>query len=311
MMQIVKYHSGLKTTWDAFNARALNGTLLFYRDFMEYHAHRFTDHSLLFYEKNKLVALLPLHAEKKEVFSHRGLTFGGFVVSERVTTGRQLQLLEQLRLYLRQQAFETLWYQAPPVIYCRQPMQADLFAFTALGALLGRRTVVSTLDLTGPPAYSQLRKRCLKKALGNGIIIQQSDDLTNYMSLVAATHTRAGLPPPTHTAAELLYLKNLFPAQITLWAAYHGPALVGGVLTFDHGLVVNAQYLATSPAGKELHALDLLLHTLITAYQDQKKYLSLGTSADDGPYGINETLLRNKESYGARPVLQDTYRLDL
>jgi hypothetical protein len=47
-MQIVRYHPSLKPRWDTFVAGSKNATFLFYRDYMDYHADRFCDHSLLF-----------------------------------------------------------------------------------------------------------------------------------------------------------------------------------------------------------------------------------------------------------------------
>ena len=40
-------------------------------------------------------------------------------------------------------------------------------------------------------------------------------------------------------------------------------------------------------------------------------YFDLGTSADDTPSGLNESLMYQKEDMGARTVIYDTYELDL
>lgn len=45
MLQIRKYTPADKAQWDKFVETSRNGTFLFRRDFMDYHADRFADHS--------------------------------------------------------------------------------------------------------------------------------------------------------------------------------------------------------------------------------------------------------------------------
>ncbi|QMU27937.1 GNAT family N-acetyltransferase [Adhaeribacter radiodurans] len=312
MIQIERYDKTLKSAWDSFNQQAINGTFFFNRNFIEYHADRFIDHSLLFYRKDQLIAILPLHEKDGVANSHQGLSFGGFVVSRKVDTLLMLQVFRKLREYLKSQLFHTLFYKAQPSIYAQEPAQEDLVALYQHGASLYKRANISVLDLTVPLHYSKLRQRCLKKALENSLTLAFSNEVEEFMNLVEIIHATAGIRAPTHTTAELRYLKELFPENIKLLTAYQGEELIGGVILFEHRQVVNLQYMATSPKGKKVHALDLLLHHVIQVYKSQKKYLSFGTSYDDRePYGLSQNLLRNKTSYGTRTVVQDTYYLFL
>lgn len=81
MIQIKPYTKDSKTLWNDFNASAKNGLFMFDRDYMDYHSDRFSDHSLMFYEDEKLLALLPLNLKDDTLYSHQGLTFGGFITS--------------------------------------------------------------------------------------------------------------------------------------------------------------------------------------------------------------------------------------
>ncbi|MGA9639546.1 MAG: FemAB family protein, partial [Flavobacterium sp.] len=45
--------------WNDFISQAKNATFLFHRDFMEYHQDRFEDYSLMVFDNEKLVAVLP------------------------------------------------------------------------------------------------------------------------------------------------------------------------------------------------------------------------------------------------------------
>ena len=59
MFTIRRYTAADKRVWDRYVANARNATFLFFRDYMDYHADRFQDYSLLFYVGNHLYAILP------------------------------------------------------------------------------------------------------------------------------------------------------------------------------------------------------------------------------------------------------------
>lgn len=76
-LSVVRYTSDQKIVWDSFVAASRNGTFLFMRDYMDYHADRFTDYSLMFYKGGRLLALLPGNIEDDTYCTHGGLTYGG------------------------------------------------------------------------------------------------------------------------------------------------------------------------------------------------------------------------------------------
>jgi len=77
MIEIANYGSDDKPLWDGFVRRSKNGSFLFYRDYMEYHSDRFLDSSLLFFEDDVLIAVMPANTAENILYSHRGLTYGG------------------------------------------------------------------------------------------------------------------------------------------------------------------------------------------------------------------------------------------
>jgi hypothetical protein len=74
MFDIIRYTPDKADIWNRFVAEAKNGTFLFDRNYMDYHSDRFNDHSLMFYEKNRLLAVLPGHISGDGYFTHKGLT---------------------------------------------------------------------------------------------------------------------------------------------------------------------------------------------------------------------------------------------
>lgn len=88
MIEIHRYTAAYHRDWNDFVSESSNGTFLFLREYMEYHADRFTDYSLLVYDGNKLLALLPANRSGDVLYSHAGLTYGGLIVTARNTTAR-------------------------------------------------------------------------------------------------------------------------------------------------------------------------------------------------------------------------------
>jgi hypothetical protein len=83
---MAKYHVSIytkerKTQWDTLVKASPEATFLFRRDFMEYHQHQFSDYSLMVFDNEVLHAVLPANRVGETVFSHQGLTYGGFVLS--------------------------------------------------------------------------------------------------------------------------------------------------------------------------------------------------------------------------------------
>ena len=103
-----QYSSEDYTIWNAFISIAKNTTFLFHRDFMEYHADRFEDFSLLVFEGENLVALLPANRVDHTIFSHQGLTYGGFVFKDDLVIFEIDLIIAEVILYLKEIKLKSL-----------------------------------------------------------------------------------------------------------------------------------------------------------------------------------------------------------
>ena len=102
MITIKRYAVELSPVWNDFIKEARNGLFLFDRNYMDYHSDRFTDHSLLFYKEDELLAVLPATKQGNTLNSHAGLTYGGFVLSKRAGADFLLKLFTFLKSYLKE-----------------------------------------------------------------------------------------------------------------------------------------------------------------------------------------------------------------
>src|SRR5215212_5561363 len=114
-----------KPLWDEFVLKSKNGTFLFFRDYMDYHADRFVDHSLLLWEDDKLVAVLPANRGETSLVSHGGLTYGGLVIGADMRTATMADLFTALLEHLRERKIATLIYKTIPHVYHSLPAEED------------------------------------------------------------------------------------------------------------------------------------------------------------------------------------------
>ena len=87
MFEVVRYTPEKTDEWNTFTARSRNGTFLFDRRYMDYHSARYHDHSLMIYDRGRLVALFPANETVDgRLISHEGLTYGGLIVDRKTIT---------------------------------------------------------------------------------------------------------------------------------------------------------------------------------------------------------------------------------
>ena len=310
-MEVVKYSAKYKAAWDAFVQGSKNGTFLLLRDYLEYHAQRFTDHSLLFYQKGKLVALLPANEAGKEIHSHGGLTYGGIISDRSMKATLMLQVFETIMLYFRQLGFTEIRYKTIPHLYHQVPAEEDLYALFRCGAILYRRDISSVLVPVNRLPYNMLRQRKLKHAKACAIKLRQSMAFADFMQLQQDMLQAKYKIGPVHTIAEIMQLAALFPESIKLYAAFAEDVMLAGIIMYETETVAHCQYIGITPLGREKAALDALVDYLLTEVYLNKPYFDFGISTEQQGRHLNQGLISNKESYGARSIVYDFYEIYL
>lgn len=79
MFEVRKYESALIKDWDYVVENSKNGNFLHLTNYFKYHEERFEDASLIFYKKNKPVAVFPSNRVDNVVYSHSGLSYAGLI----------------------------------------------------------------------------------------------------------------------------------------------------------------------------------------------------------------------------------------
>ena len=311
MISVTRYTSDHKSNWDKFVARSRNGTFLFRRDYMEYHADRFDDHSLIILRKGSPLAVVPANEDDRSFCSHQGLTYGGFVVGDRMTSALMIEALAAVVQYLGKQGFQSLEYKTIPHIYHRRPAQDDLYAFAHRGLVPTRRDVLSVLVPAQDRSVQKRRQRATARALRRGFNIAESDRWEEYWEILWERLVKRYGVEPVHTLKEITSLADNFPNNIRLFVCLDGKDVVAGTVVYDTGPVAHAQYIAANDVGLADGALDYLFDWLVVKRFASKPFFDFGSSFDPGSNGLNEGLIDQKEGLGARTVVHDYYSIEI
>lgn len=312
-IDIIKYNSNMKDCWDAFVKASKNGTFLFMRDYMDYHSYRFTDHSLMFYCDNRLLAIMPANIRDEEhtLVSHGGLTYGGFIMQPDTKASNMIEIVEELKRYMQETGIERLIYKPVPYIYNRIPSEEPLYALFHAGARLSARAISTTIDNGERIKFSQLRKRCISRAIKAGIECHESNEYHKFWEILTNVLQNRHDCTPVHTEEEIELLHSRFPDNIRLYTAEQNGEPIAGIVVYETDTTAHFQYIAASDEGRSIGALDMLVSHLIENVYAHKRFIDFGISTEQGGTFLNNGLIAQKEGFGGRAVVYDTYELNI
>ena len=311
MISAVTYTPEHRAQWNAFVDASKNATFLFQRGYMDYHADRFTDASLLFFDDHRLLALLAANASDRIVHSHGGLTYGGVLTDDRMTAVRMLAVFDAFKTHYQTRGFETLIYKAIPHIYSIAPAEEDLYALFRHDARLIRRDIASAIATAHVQRRAKGRKWAVTQAAKFGIEVRETTDFGTFMHIESELLQARYGTTPVHSADELSLLAGRFPEQIRLFGAFRDERMIGGVIVYAERRVAHTQYIGGTPEAREYRALDAVLDHLLSEVYNDVAYFDFGISTEQAGRFLNTGLIQNKETWGARGIVYDCYELDL
>ncbi len=318
-LRLIRYESMRKDEWDEFVRNSRNGTFLFERDYMDYHSGRFEDSSLIVVDEKRvsnIIAVLPANLTKTEnkkiLRSHEGLSYGGWLVNNSVNSSNMLRIFDLLMSWASHEGIHYIRYKVIPTIYHRQPTQEDIYALFRHKATLSRVDLASVVNLRNPIPWSKGKAHGVSLARRNGLGVRRSRSYEKFMALLSNALARHNARP-VHDLFEIELLANRFPEKIRLYEAFLGSEQsadpLACVLIFDKGAVVHTQYMANSPEGRKVGALDLIIHHLQTVEFKDRQYLSFGISTENNGKILNEGLTQQKEMFCGRGITHLHYDL--
>ena len=314
MISIVRYSDDKSELWNQFNKRSKNYLFMFDRNYMDYHKDRFKDYSLLFYDDDKLIALLPMSEHGDMLISHGGLTYGGFITDAKMKQHTMMDCFEELIKYAKDNGFKNIKYKCIPYIYHSQPAEEDRFALFANKAKLETVDVSTYINLADPLKMPKGRKAQVSRARREGVIIEELTELEDFKKFIELENEvladRYGVHA-VHTGEELKLLHDRMSKNIHLFAALKDGNMIAGTVVYEYDSVVHTQYMAANDEARTIGALDLTIATVIEKYKDTKKWLDFGISTEHGKIYLNEGLCSQKEGFGGRTGVYEIWELSL
>lgn len=297
--------------WNAFISNAKNATFLFHRNFMEYHKHRFEDFSLLVFDGKNLVSVIPANRIGERVYSHQGLTYGGFVFDVKIKLGEVIAITQSVLQFLHQKGTSTFQIKLIPSIYNHYFSEEIEYALFLTKAKLIRRDCLSVIDLSKPFSITKTRKESIRRGEKNNLVIKEELEFDLFWNEILIPNlNKKHNAKPVHTAAEIAKLQQNFPENIRHFNVYHEDRIVAGTTIFITDTVAHPQYISGNPQKNELGSLDYLYHHLIANVFTGKHFFDIGPSHEENGTKINEGLLFWKESFGAKTTVQDFYEVE-
>ncbi len=311
MISVRQYETSDRETWDTFVNQSKTPMFMFNRGFMEYHADRFEDASLLFFKDNELVAVMPASRHGNELRSHGGLTYGGIISSVRMRQTTMLDCFMALRAFCIKRGIASICYKVIPHFYHVQPAEEDLYALFRNNATLEKVEPSVVVRLANPLKMPKGRKAQISRARREDVEVREVDDLDAFISLENATLMAYHGTHAVHTAEELKLLKSRYPDHIRCIGGFREGRLIAGTLLFVYPTVVHTQYLCADDEAREVGGLDLVISEILAHYRTSHEWLDFGISTEDGGRILNAGLINQKEGFGGRVISYLTFRLPI
>jgi len=299
--------------WNKFVREGKNSTFLFHRDFMDYHADRFYDYSLMVYnDESQIVAVVPANINSdNQIISHQGLTYGSFVLQKEAKLLSTLSIIYHLLKFLQDQGIEVFLLKSFPWFYNAHPTDEIEYALFLLNAELYRRDTAFVIDLQNRIQYTGNIRREGNKAEKVNALIKEDDTLDEFWNVVLSPNLmeKFGVKP-VHSLEEIKLLQSYFPENIKQYNVYLDGKVVAGTTLFITDNVVHCQYISSNEHGRKSGCLNFLFKHLLDSTFTNKQYFDFGIVNENGGRSINSGMLFWKESFGGRAQRHDFYKIN-
>lgn len=278
---------------------------------MDYHNDRFQDFSLMIYKDEKLIALIPANKVGDCVYSHQGLTYGGFIYKSDLKSEDVINLLKAVLNYLLDNKIKTLELKELPIVFLENQTNNPLaYLCFKLKAQLVRVDMHSVVDLKFK-AYNRSRKNGYKRGQKNNLVVKEVNDFEDFWNkiLIPNLDNKHDVKP-VHSLEEIQLLKTKFPNKIRQFNVYHNNIIVAGTTIFETKHVAHSQYISGNTDKNTLGSLDFLHHHLLEDVFASKSYFNFGISNLNQGQNINQGLLYWKEGFGSHSITQSFYKFD-
>lgn len=311
MIKLKLYSPTQHSEWNHFVYGAKNSTFIHLREYMDYHRTRFKDSSLIAYKDDKIVGVLPANRVGDCLYSHQGLSYGGWLVhAKHFDVSNMLGIFDSMRDFLPAVGIHKLVYKPSPHIYHSYPAEEDIYAIFRYDGKLLTSTISASIPIAEALRFNENARRAVKSAKALGVTVEETEDYAPFWDILSQLLNKRYKVNPVHTLAEMQLLKSLFPLNIRLFTANYEGRVLGGTLIYNTGLVAHAQYIAATEEGKDKKVLPLVFNQILHNEFKQCRYFDFGTSNEQNGRYLNEGLSMQKTGMGGRGIVYNSYEIE-
>ncbi|MCM1179012.1 MAG: GNAT family N-acetyltransferase [Clostridium sp.] len=321
--RIERYTASIEGQWDDFVLKeSINGTFLQTRRFIQYHPeNRFTDHSLVIYKGNAIVACILAcelkETEGKRFFSHKGTSYGGIVVSPHIYNASSISILMDIfEEYLENEGFHSVYLKMTPSIFSRKGIDLlDYFLYQRGYIQYNELNYYMRLNRYKEDILSQFsssKRRDFRYSLKNDLTFRElvtPEAIKDFYRVLQLNLEKLGLTS-VHTYNELLELKQeRFNKNIEFYGVYMGEQIIAGsmIFLFDNR-IMHTQYLSSDERYLEYFPMDFLIYNLISlAVNREFEIFTFGICTEEQGRYLNLGLSRFKEGFGTEYCLNKSF----
>jgi hypothetical protein len=305
---LIPYAAAMRSDWDRIVERARNGHFIFQRGYMEYHADRFPDCSYLLLRRRKPVALLPAHRLNGDLISHKGLSFGGWILAPECLYGDLEAGFQMLAEDMAKRGLARLVYSPSPSPYHRGPCGDDLFILQKNGARCHSPRLGAFLrHADGLPQTWGLRRRLRRGEENLSCAFEETENLDRFWDQQDRFHKKTFGASPVHSAEEMRLLKSRFPSCIRLIIGRRGSDWLAGRVLFLSRQVLRFQYVFWDTDFPQAVLTDRMTKWILQQPDYVRSWVDFGTSNDPQSGELTKSLHLHKEVLGARGLPLSTW----
>lgn len=278
---------------------------------MDYHQDRFEDFSLMVFKNDKLLALLPANKVKDALYSHQGLTYGSFVLSESTKLFDAFIAFKALLKFLNKEGIKFLNIKIIPSFYNIMPSGELEYILFKANAVLVKRDVLMVIDYQHKLRFQKNRREGINKAKREGLVIKIDSNFEEFWNKILIPNlSKKHKVTPVHSLYDILLLANRFPNNIKQINVYKNDVLVAGTTLFITKTTLHPQYVSGNENKNIYGSLDLLYDFIINEFSSEKRYFDFNISSENNGELINEGLIFWKETCGARTFVSNNYEVE-
>jgi hypothetical protein len=277
---------------------------------MDYHKDRFEDFSLMVFKKEELIAILPANKVKDTLYSHQGLTYGSFVLSESTKLFDVFNAFKTLLEFINNKGIKTLNIKMIPSFYNSIPSDELEYILFKANAVLVKRDVLMIIDYRHKLRFQKNRREGINKAKRAGLKVKIDDNYEGFWNEILIPNlSNKHKVSPIHSLEEIQLLAKRFPNNIKQINVYKDNVLVAGTTLFITKTTLHPQYVSGDENKNSYGSLDLLYDFIINEFSSEKRYFDFNISSENNGELINEGLIFWKETCGARTFVSNNYEV--